>query len=210
MSNAAALQQTEIPKGYVLNAQGHLVHKSMMTDRDKECDKVVKGLIKKAKHVREELADFKMEAMLAIQDFIDFSAAEYDKKMGGKKGNVTIYSFDGHFKVQRSIAESMVFNERLQIAKELIDECIHKWAKGSRHEIKALIEHAFQVDKQGNVSPSRILGLKSLKIEDETWQSAMQAISDSTQFVGSKAYIRFYELDDAGNYQAISLDIAAA
>ena len=213
MSKAAlkeTVQETEIPKGYVLNAQGHLVHKSALSDRDKECDKVVKLMIKKAKNVREELADFKMEAMLAMQNFIDFSAAEYDKPMGGKKGNVTIFSFDGRYKIQRSMQDSIVFDERLQIAKELIDDCLHRWAKGSRNEIKTIIGHAFQTDKEGNVSPARILGLKSHNFDDDTWKKAMQAITDSTQFIGSKPYIRFYERDDNGKYQPISLDIAAA
>ena len=38
------------------------------------------------------------------------------------KGNVTLTSYDGKYKIQRAIAEYLHFDERLQVAKELIDD----------------------------------------------------------------------------------------
>lgn len=64
------------------------------------------------------------------------------------------------------------------------------------------------MDKEGNLSTARILGLRRVDIQDDRWQRAMQAISDSVQVVGSKDYVRFYERDSLGKYQPISLDMA--
>ena len=48
-----------------------------------------------------------------------------------------------------------------------------------------------------------------LNINDERWQKAMQAIADSILVIGSKTYVRFYNLvGDSYHYQPLSLDIA--
>lgn len=104
----------------------------------------------------------------------------------------------------------MVFDERLQAAKQLIDECIIDWSQGSRDEIKVLVQAAFQTDKEGKINTGRVLALRRLDIRDEKWQKAMQAISESLQVVGSKEYVRFYErIGESDQYRPIALDLAA-
>ena len=96
------------------------------------------------------------------------------------------------------------------MAKELIDQCIHEWSNGARSEIRALVNDAFQVDKEGRVNTARILSLRRLDIQDEKWLTAMQAIGESIQVAGSKTYFRVYErVGDSDQYKAIVLDIAA-
>jgi len=202
-------RKAQIPDGYKKDAQGKLVPIDMIKDIDKQRDELVLGLIKEAQQHHEALVKFKSSAMSNIQKFIDESGKKYGVKMGGNKGNVTLLSFDGRFKVQRSIAEYLVFDERLQVAKELIDQCIHEWTEGSRSEIRVLINDAFQVDKEGKVSTTRILGLKRLDIKNLKWKKAMQAISDSILVSGSKSYVRVYErVGESDQYKPISLDMA--
>lgn len=75
---------------------------------------------------------------------------------------------------------------------------------------QGLNQQRLQVDKQGSVNTARILNLRTLKIDDEKWLRAMQAISDSMKVASTKPYIRFYELDErSGDYVPISLDVAA-
>lgn len=205
-----ANEQTEIPRGYMQKGDGTLVPKKLISERDLTCDKLVKSLVKNASDLQIQLKQFKENSMQRLQDFIDSTAKNYGAKMGGKKGNVTIYSFDGCYKVVRSNADNISFDERLQVAKSLIDECINRWSKGSRAEIKVLVQDAFQTDSQGKLSTTRILGLRRIKIGDEQWQKAMQAISDSVRVIGTKSYIRFYQrIGDSEDYAPISLDIAA-
>lgn len=200
----------QIPEGFWRDAKGCLVPESMIKPIDRTRDELTKDLGARAKQMSATLREFKTAVFGDINAFIDLSAEQYDVKLGGKKGNLTLYSFDGAFKVQVAIAEHMVFDERLQAAKHLIDECIIDWSQGSRDEIKVLVLSAFDTDKEGKINTGRVLGLRRLDIRDEKWQMAMKAISESLQVVGSKEYIRFYErIGSSDQYQPISLDIAA-
>lgn len=202
--------EKKILEGYRADAKGCLVPESLITPIDRTRDELVKELARKARIVRDCLREFKARAFADVNAFVELSAEQYDVKLGGKKGNLTLISFDGSFKLQVAIAEHMVFDERLQAAKHLIDECIIDWSQGSRDEIKVLVQSAFQTDKEGKINTGRVLALRRLDIRDDKWQKAMQAIGESLQVVGSKEYIRFYErIGSTDQYQPISLDVAA-
>jgi hypothetical protein len=125
-------------------------------------------LIGKVKATRQMLKDFKAVAFGDIEAFIDLSLEQYGAHVAGNKGNITLYSFDGQFKIVRQIQDSIRFDERLQAAKVLIDECIQSWSVGSNDHIKTLINDAFQVDREGKISTGRVLGLRRHKIDDRS------------------------------------------
>jgi hypothetical protein len=206
----AATAAANIPAGYWPDAKGSLIPESMIRPIDRERDRLVKELVAKAAELNAAMANFKAAAFGDIQAFIDLSLEQYDTSMGGKKGNVTLYSFDGRLKIQRAIQEHISFDERLQAAKALIDECLKDWTAQAAPELKAIVNGAFDTDKQGNISTGRVLGLRRLDIKDVRWLKAMAAISEAVQVVGSKSYIRVYErIGDTDQYRAIPLDIAA-
>ena len=148
--------------------------------------------------------------MAEVAAFVSTSMEQYGVRSGGEKGNVTLVSFDGRYKMVRQMQDKLTFGEQLMAAKALIDECVHAWAEGANDNIKALVNHAFQTDKEGKINTSRVLGLRRLDIRDAKWQQAMQAIADSIQTASTKPYVRFYKRNDAtGEYNAINLDVAA-
>jgi hypothetical protein len=199
-----------VPEGYKEDARGALVPLKTIRPIDLARDDLVREIVAKVKDENVRLAMLKAEVFGDIEAFVALSGEKYGVAMGGKKGNVSLLSFDGRFKVQRAIAESLVFDERLQVAKELVDQCIHEWSEGARVEIRALINDAFQVDQAGRVNTGRILGLRRLDIKSEKWDQAMKAISESLQVAGSKTYFRVYErVGDSDQYRQVSLDIAA-
>lgn len=207
---STAQQTTTIPAGYRKDAQGRLIPESMIKPIDMERDTLVQALIASAKSLSKQIGDFKAKVFGDVSAFVQLSAEQYDTKVGGRKGNVTLFSFDGRYKVQVATADNIKFDERLQAAESLINACIDEWSQGSRDELKVLVQGAFQADKEGNLNTGRILALRRLEIDDERWQRAMKAIGESVQVVGSKQYIRFYErIGDTDQYAAISLDIAA-
>ncbi|WP_428379295.1 DUF3164 family protein [Marinobacter adhaerens] len=192
------------------NAKGHLVPVEQIKDIDRLRDDLVQEVIGKVTALQEEMRRVKAQISTEVEAFLELSAREYDTNYGGKKGNVTLSSFDGQYRIVRAVADHLAFDERLQVAKELIDQCIHEWTAGSSSEVQALVEHAFQTDSAGKISTARVLGLRSLNIKNEKWQQAMQAIMDSIQVTGSKSYLRFYERQgEDGAYRQISLDVAA-
>ena len=198
-----------IPEGYWQNGKGHLIPIEKIKPIDQERNDLVLSIVKKAEIASKALREFKLHAFADIAAFIQLSAEQYEVQIGGNKGNVSLFSFDGKYKIIRQIQDSIKFDERLQAAKALIDQCIQSWTADSNANIKALINDAFQVDKEGKISTGRVLGLRRLDIQDQDWLNAMAAIADSIIVVDSKDYIRIYQRDDDGKYQPISLDIAS-
>lgn len=209
MQQQAEKNETEIPRGYMKDANDHLVPIKTIKQIDLDRNKLVIDVVKKAKKIRDPLAEFKKQTGQRIEAFIQHSAEQYDAKVGGNKGNVSLYSYDGKYKLMRTFSDSLEFDEQIQVAKSLIDECLVAWSKGSNVNIKAIVLKAFKTDKQGNLSIQRVLELKQHNFKDEKWVQAMKAIDNSMHIVGRKSYIRIYERDAAGQYQPMSLDIAA-
>ncbi len=194
---------------YMTDAQGRLVPVSMVKEIDKLRDELVRKVVRRAEEASRTLRIFKEDAFSEITAFCELSAQEYDRSLGGAKGNITLVSYDGRFKVCRAIAENLAFDERLQVAKELIDECIHEWSGGSRPELLVLINDAFQVDRKGMVNSKRILSLRKFNIEDARWQKAMSAINDSLTVESSSIYLRVYEkVAGTDQWRQLPLDLS--
>ncbi|WP_340614828.1 DUF3164 family protein [Xenorhabdus thailandensis] len=197
------------PEGYWIDAKGVLTPVEIIKEIDFERDHLVGEIVRHAISVNEALNELKLRAFGDIQAFIDLSAEKYGAVKGGKKGNVTLYSYDGRYKVQRAMQDRIAFDERLQAAKILIDECLADWTEGAKPEIQTLINQAFITDKEGDINTGRVLALRRLGIDDERWVQAMMAIGEALQIVGSKSYLRVYErVGSTDQFRPIALDIA--
>lgn len=206
------MTEKTIHPGYWEKADGTLTPVSKIKEIDKDRHRTVTELCEQAKVESARLAGFKLSAANHFDGFLDRSAALYGAKLRGVKGkgNVTITSYEGRYKIERQIADRLVFDERIQTAKVLIDECIQSWSKGSKAEIKAIVNNAFRVDKAGRISTERVLELRRIESDDPKFAEAMRAIADSMQVASSKAYLRFYERNEHTNeYVPINLNVAA-
>ena len=194
---------------FMTDSQGRQVPVKLVSEIDKLRDQTVRGIIGEVLKMREVLREFKGRIREEIFGFAEKSAGKYGKAWGGKKGNITLSTYDGRYRLIVSVDEKLVFDERLQIARSLIGDCINKWSKGSRNEIRILVQDAFQVDKAGKINTARVLGRRRLEISDPDWRKAMRAITESIQVCGSKQYLRFYERNERGEYEQIPLDVEA-
>ena len=196
-------------KVYWRDAKGNLTPDELVREIDKERNALVLEWVEKGIALNQAMKEFKNGVFGDIQAFVELSTEKYGAKLGGNKGNVTLFSYDGKYKLQRANSDCLQFDERIQAAKVLVDECLNEWSEGSRPELKTLIERAFNVDKEGNLSTARILGLQRVEIKDERWLRAMQAINESVQIVSSKSYVRLYErIGDSDQWKPIPLDIS--
>jgi hypothetical protein len=199
-----------IPAGYWRDGRGRLIPEAQIKPIDRERHFLVQQIVMKAAGLNEALRRFKIGTFDDINAFVELSMEQYGAKLGGRKGNVSLLSFDGAYKVELAIQDSITFDERLQAAKALIDECLANWTAGASPELATLINEAFVVDRSGQIRTGMILSLRRYDIKDASWQRAMQAISDAVQVTGSKSYIRVYQrVGDTDEYQPISLNIAA-
>lgn len=200
-----------VPPGYMRDAQGRLVPESAVGDQDKLIDQTVAKIVDFARALNAQIARFKGHTIDDITSLNDLLGERYGAARGGVKGNITLTSFDGCKKVMVQVSEAVTYGPELQIAKTLVDQCIAKWSEGANDAIRALVNHAFQVDKAGKINHAALLQLRRVKIDDPDWQNAMQALVDAMRVIGSKAYVRFYERDNpSGEWRAITIDLAAA
>jgi hypothetical protein len=211
-STAQAIESTadDVPRGYWRNGAGALIPVGKIKPVDKARDELVKRIVQRSQALNAEMAKFKAEVMGDIDAFVALSASEYGVTLRGSlgKGNITLSSFDGRYKLEKAVAERIAFDEGLQIAKKLIDGCVHRWSKGANHNLQALVASAFRVDAAGQVSVGNVLGLRKIEIDDPEWHQAMTAIGNSVQTVASVQYVRVYERNARGGYDPIPLNIA--
>ncbi|ENZ7981838.1 TPA: DUF3164 family protein [Klebsiella pneumoniae] len=194
---------------YMKDRKGRLVPISQISDYDLAMDSFVREQVAAAKVKNADLSEFKDRAFNECYAWLDLVAEKFGRTRGGAKGNVTFPTFDGSQQITIRVQETLTFGPELQIAKELFDECVTDWSKGANANLQAIVTDAFQVDKEGQLNTGRILSLRRVKIQDERWIKAMDAISESLQVAMSKTYINFREKDKSGKLVNIPLDIAA-
>ena len=198
-----------VPEGYRQDSTGRFVPESKVKKIDTLRDDLVKDLVRRARNTSLALHSFKTKASGDIESFVDLSAVEDDQPNGGAKSNIILLSYDGRFKIQREVVEYFVFDERLQGAKDLMDECISDWTDEVRPE-RLQVNDAFQVDKKGNVNAERILSLRKYDIADERWIKAMSAINDTLTVDGSRINLQVYErIEGTDQWKQIPLDLAS-
>lgn len=207
--------EVKVPEGYMMNREGGFTPLTAVKPQDKLEDELVRGLVADARALRDKLKAFKARGLSEAAGFRAMVAQEYGAKKGGAKGNMTLSAYDGSAQVSVQVGEHISFGAELSAAKELIDGCIMRWSEGANDNLRAIVDQAFQVNKQGKIDTQRVLNLRKLEItgpdggRDDDWEQAMKAISDAVRVTGSRTYLRFYEVDADGQSQAISLDLAA-
>ena len=100
------------PEGYWIDAKGVLTPVGLIKDTDQMRDDLVRSIVEKATALNAALAEFKLSGFSDIGAFVDISASQYGVSLGGKKGNVTLYSYDGRYKVQRAMHYLQMQNVR--------------------------------------------------------------------------------------------------
>lgn len=199
-----------IPAGYMLNALGHLVPEANVREQDKLRDQVARSLVADARSINAQLAAFKKKALGDIDDLVKIAGERYDVTLGGKKGNISVNTYDGKFKVQRSVADVLQFTEEMEAAKALIMACIKRWSEGANPHMSTLVSRAFAPGRNGQLKTAAVLDLLRIEFEDVEWNKAMEALKDSIATNGTAIYVRVYErIGDSGQYKAIPLDLAA-
>lgn len=196
---------------YMVDDKGRRTPLAMVKPQEKLEDQMVRKIIFFAEALSAQIDRFRGHCFDDIGAFMALLSEQYGATRGGKKGNMTFTSYDGRLKVQVQISDQMTFGPELQVAKDLIDECINEWSAGSRDEIRALVDHAFEPRKEGIVNREAIFSLRRVEIDDDRWKRAMDAIGDSIRVQGSKTYIRFYKRPDPNAlWEAVTIDMASA
>lgn len=198
-------------KPYMPDHKGALVPLESVKAQDRLQDEVVRKVVGYAVPLSAQIARFREHTFDDVDQFVGLLEQEYGAKRGGSKGNITLTTFDGLFKIQVQVADQITFGPELQVAKGLVDECLREWSADSRAELRAIVERAFNVDNGRLVNRAELLSLLRLEIDDERWKRGMTAIRDSMRTTGTKRYVRIYRRANAeAAWEQVSIDAATA
>lgn len=196
---------------YLRDAKGSLVPLTAVKPVDLLIDELVRGIIQRAQVLSDALALFRAESFEQIAALKGLLGQQYGASIGGTKGNMTLSTFDGCQQVKVQVADLFDFGPELIAAKAIIDECLTEWAGGSPPELRAIVNRAFSVEKEGQINRAGLLMLLRVESADPRWNRAMDAIRDSMRTIGSREYMRCYRRPvHDGRFRAITLDIASA
>ena len=198
-------------KTFIPDPKGALVPIETVKPTDLLVDETVRRVMYLAQDTHSQIAKLKAYTLDAVSAVLALLDQEHGVKLGGAKGNVTLTTFDGTKKVQLAIADQITFGPELQSAKKLVDECLVEWSTDSRPELQAIVQRAFNTDKEGLVNRAELFGLLRLEIADDRWKRAMKAIKESIRVEGTKEYVRFYQRPHArAAWSAVTIDVASA
>ena len=174
---------------YLRDAKGSLVPLAAVKPVDLLMDETVRAILTDARELSALIAAFKARTFERVGAFQALLAQEYGTTVGGKKGNITLLTFDGRERAQVQVADLLEFGPELQ----------------------AIVNGVFQVDKEGRINRAELFRLLRLDFTDPRWLRAMEAIKDSIRVIGSRTYVRFYDrpAHDAP-WHPVTIDLASA
>lgn len=196
---------------YMTDPQGHLVPLERMKPQHLLEDQTVRKILGFAEDLSAQVRRFRGHTFDDVVTFMDLLSERYGGKRGGAKGNITLTQFDGLGQVRIQVQDQLSFGPELQVAKELVDDCIAAWSESASAELRTLVQHAFQTDKEGKINRAALFQLRRVEIDKAPWPQAMEALSDAICVIGSREYCRFYKRANArAKWEAITIDLASA
>lgn len=194
-----------MPKKWI-DPQGLEIPPSRVSKEEKARERTIDRVFKEVWKLRKALIDGKEVITGEVEQHLDAFAKA--AKLDGWKGNATITNFQNTLKIERSVNELLDFTEEISLAQQKIAECIKKWSDKANRNLRLVVDDAFKTDSKGKLNKKRIIGLKRLEIEDETWQEAMQLIDDAIRIVDSRIYYTFHVKDETGMWVSVSLNFS--
>lgn len=198
-------------KTYMTDGKGALVPIELVRPTDKLIDEQVRKIMGYADDLNAQISRFKQHTLNDVADLMALLMQDYQTKVGGEKGNVTLTSYDGTRQVRLQVQERLTFGPELQAAKANVDEYLTELTEDSGPELRGIVHHAFRTDQAGLVNRAELFRLLRYEIADERWQAAMKAIKDSIRVEGTKEHVRFYRRSSAtAKWVAVTIDVADA
>jgi hypothetical protein len=190
---------------YWIDPQGIRVPLNYIKPEDKDRDKLVEDVISDVVKLNRQLLELKKKIGEKTAAYLQKVAESYGEDW---KGNCRLNNFSGDKQIEISVSDLIDFDEKLQVAKTKIDECIKRWSKGTNKPLELLVTKAFRTDKKGQLNKNMILQLRTYEIKDPEWESAMDLISGSIKIMSSRTYYNFYSRDESGKLTPIHMNFS--
>jgi hypothetical protein len=207
-----ALSEQKPVNGFINDEHGNQIRVANIKEHDLIRDRIVRDMSQKAALVADEIQALKTKLAEQFENHVQQMAKLYQVKLGGKKGNVQLMSYDKRLKIERSRQDRLTTNDHMVVATQLVDQCLGDWSKGSNKNLQAFVRKYFRTDAQGKYNIADLQRVRKLKLTtpDPLWDKAMLALDNAIEFDFTTTYFRAFYRDDSGRYLQIPLDIAKA
>jgi hypothetical protein len=198
--------------GFILDEHGNMNKLENVKEHELLRDQLVREMSREAAALADEIQALKTKFAKRFEQHINTLSDLYEVKVGGKKGNVKLLSYDKKLRIERSKQDRLTTNEHMVVATQLVDQCLAGWSKGSNRNLQAFVRKYFRTDAKGNYNIADLQRVRKLKLDtpDELWEKAMQALDNAIEYDFTTTYFRAFYREDDGQYVQIPLDIAKA
>lgn len=197
-------------QGDWLNRNGKFIPVENIQPKFKKRDAVVTKIVERAIKLQDRMIKDKKDFILMGVAYLMYLEKKHGIKDKKIEGNLTLSDYANTLQVKLSVNNMITFDEELNVAKKLIDECLRKWTKNSSVNLRSIVDEAFNIDKKGRVNTWMILRLTRLKINNKVWKRAMQMIIDSMEISGTRQYFTFkYRKDKDSLWKSLNLNFSS-
>lgn len=200
-------KQHDIPEGWKMDGEGRLVRIENISAQHIEEDALVTEFIAQAQALQQAMQQLKTALSKSADTFVARLIEEYGiKKLGKIKGNIDFFSFDRRYKISRRVHDTIRVNARIEAARQLFDQYIDTVTQDLQDDgVKVLINRAFKPARTNEFSVGKLVQLLNLDIKHPLFRQAVEALRDALETDTSSVYFNFYERNNQGSYELISL-----
>lgn len=179
-------------KGEWLNRTGRYIPEAAIPRHLRRRDKVVVRAIKRMLAFQAKALREKQIVQAEVSKYLRTLGGESDVDAEGISGNIRLSDYANLNALEFDKTNIIRFDERLNVAKGLIDSYLKRESASNKPAFRAMINKAFKIDKRGQVNRYLLLDLCEIECEDAEWKRAVQLIKDSQFADGTRHYLKFY------------------
>lgn len=178
-------------KSTYTDEMGQTVPAKYVSAYDKQRDEIVTRIHARWTKCRKDLTKALNDSLADLEKL----QAASERKITDK-GNLTFRSFDGNLRVELRAGAHIELDPRVMAARDKMLAYARELCSKAGADAEALFElvsDAFQTNKSGSLSASKVLALCRRNITAKVWQDARKELLDSINPVLGKTYIRVAE-----------------
>lgn len=207
----ASAPPPECPSGWRLDGKGRMAPDRLVSPREDLEDACVRRIAAYGVDLADQIARYRAHVHDDVNALLEILASDYKvTRKNGARGNLSLTSYDGRIRVTIQAADRVAWGPELQVARQLIDECLEEWSDGSHENVRALLQGALVPDREGHISRDAVWRLRRIDIDDDRWRQVRRALDDAVRVVGRKTYVRLHVRGSSEDkWRVVPIDIAA-
>lgn len=198
----------------IRDAQGNEINVKLLQPHLVEKERVVRKVVRMANELSAMIEQYQTRMLEQVLNYLNGVADNYGEAW---KGNAVLRTLDESQEVELSYAQLVTYDEKLQIAGEVIRGWIDGKLKKVKDEgvrnileqVSSIAKDALSIESGKRPDRKKIVKLKKFEFTGEPeWEKAMQLISESERLTGTKKYMQFRTKDEQGKVIPIKVNFS--